>query len=187
MEQGMSLRRHKHIRVPVWVRLRHLPMQYWTEDGLSAVASGIGTPLYMDKITKDCLRLDFARVCVMLEYSSKLPKHLIVLSPILSEGKEVPIKVDIEYEWLPLRCTHCCSLGHAVRACPELKEPKQRVQVTVYVQKPQSIKATTGVRSCDPEAEGADACGQMEGIGTTCPTWSGDMERGNVAISSATQ
>ncbi|KAL0293940.1 UNVERIFIED_CONTAM: hypothetical protein Sradi_6911600 [Sesamum radiatum] len=47
-EQGMSLRRQKHTQIPVWIRLRHLPMEYWTEEGLSTVASGIGTPLYTD-------------------------------------------------------------------------------------------------------------------------------------------
>ncbi|KAK4381101.1 hypothetical protein Sango_3000100 [Sesamum angolense] len=36
-------------------------MEYWTDDGLSTVASGVGTPLYADRITKDCSRLDFAR------------------------------------------------------------------------------------------------------------------------------
>ncbi|KAL0386461.1 UNVERIFIED_CONTAM: hypothetical protein Slati_4601400 [Sesamum latifolium] len=123
-EQGMSLRRQKHIQVPVWIKIRHLLMEYWTEDGLSAVASGIGTPLYMDKITKNCLRLDFARVCVMLDYHSKLPKHLVVLSPILSESKESPIKVDIEYEWLPLRCKQCCYLGHTAIACLDTKVKK---------------------------------------------------------------
>ncbi|KAL0420563.1 UNVERIFIED_CONTAM: hypothetical protein Slati_3079200 [Sesamum latifolium] len=85
-EQGMSLRRYKHMQVPVWIRLRHLPMEYWTEDGLSVVASGVGVPLYTDKIMKSCSRLDYAR-------------------SIIREGKEVPIKVDIEYEWLPMRCT----------------------------------------------------------------------------------
>ncbi|KAL0289989.1 UNVERIFIED_CONTAM: hypothetical protein Sradi_7060000 [Sesamum radiatum] len=114
-------------------------MEYWTEEGLSAVASGIGTPLYSDKITKNCLRLDFARVCVMLDFHSQLPKHLVVLSPILSEGKEVPIKVDIEYEWLPLRCKQCCSLGHTANSCPEVKVVKQRVPVTVYVQKQRTV------------------------------------------------
>ncbi|KAK4383979.1 hypothetical protein Sango_3102200 [Sesamum angolense] len=60
-EQGLSLRRQKHTQIPVWVRLRHLPMEYWTEEGLSTVASGIGTPLYADSITKNCARLDYAR------------------------------------------------------------------------------------------------------------------------------
>ncbi|KAL0386338.1 UNVERIFIED_CONTAM: hypothetical protein Slati_4560900 [Sesamum latifolium] len=50
-------------------------------EGLSIVASGIGRPLYQDVITKACTRLDFARVCVMLDISSKLPKHVVVMIP----------------------------------------------------------------------------------------------------------
>ncbi|KAL0294970.1 UNVERIFIED_CONTAM: hypothetical protein Sradi_6858100 [Sesamum radiatum] len=182
-EQGMSLRRQKHLRVPVWIRLRHLPMEYWTEDGLSAVASGIGTPLYTDKITKNCLRLDFARVCIMLDYCSKLPKHVIVLSPILAEGKEVPIKVDIEYEWLPLRCTHCCSLGHAAKGYPELKVSRPKVPVTVYVQKSQSTKSTVGAKDhVDVDAP----CAQVEVSEDRCPNWSDDIRGGHVGTPSAT-
>ncbi|KAL0455411.1 UNVERIFIED_CONTAM: hypothetical protein Slati_0880300 [Sesamum latifolium] len=137
-EQGMSLRRQKHMQVPVWIHIHHLPMEYLTEDGLSAVASGIGTPLYTDKITKNCLRMDFARVCVMLDYQSKLPKHLVVISSILREGKELPIKVDIQYEWLSLRCKQCCSLGHNTSACPDTRLKKQAAPVAVFVQKQQS-------------------------------------------------
>ncbi|KAK4381249.1 Transposon TX1 uncharacterized protein [Sesamum angolense] len=29
-----------------------------------------------------------------------------------ANGKEDPKRVDVEYEWLPQWCTHCCSLGH---------------------------------------------------------------------------
>ncbi|KAL0444659.1 UNVERIFIED_CONTAM: polyprotein [Sesamum latifolium] len=36
-EPGMALRRHKHTQVPVWIRLRHLPVEFWTNDGLSTV------------------------------------------------------------------------------------------------------------------------------------------------------
>ncbi|KAL0294633.1 UNVERIFIED_CONTAM: hypothetical protein Scaly_3118100 [Sesamum calycinum] len=117
-EQGMSLRRQKHTQIPVWIRLRHLPMEYWTDEGLSTVASGVGTPLYTDGITKDCSRLDFARVCVMLDFNSALPKHLVVISPILRNGKEDPKRIDVEYEWLPQRCKSCCSLGHVSATCP---------------------------------------------------------------------
>ncbi|KAL0408443.1 UNVERIFIED_CONTAM: hypothetical protein Sradi_1778700 [Sesamum radiatum] len=134
-------------------------MEYWTEDGLSAVTSGIGTPLYTDKIMKNCLRLDFARVCVMLDYHSKLPKHLVVLSPILSEGKESLLKVDIEYEWLPLRCKQCCSLGHNAPACPDTKVKKQAVPVAVYVQKQQS----TSVDSFHKRDEVADTRAKWRG------------------------
>ncbi|KAL0289202.1 UNVERIFIED_CONTAM: Retrovirus-related Pol polyprotein from type-2 retrotransposable element R2DM [Sesamum radiatum] len=149
----MSLRRQKHLQVPVWVRFRHLPLEYWTAEGLSAVASGIGSPLYTDKVTQACSRLDYARVCVMLDYHSKLPKHLVVISPMLREGKEVPIKVDIEYEWLPMRCTQCCSLGHNVKSCPESRVKKAAASVSVFVQKQNSTQVATSSPGVDLEAD----------------------------------
>ncbi|KAL0290980.1 UNVERIFIED_CONTAM: hypothetical protein Sradi_7037700 [Sesamum radiatum] len=63
-EPGMVLRKLKHTEVPIWIKLRHLPVELWTTEGLSTVASGIGRPLYPDAITRACTRLDFARVCV---------------------------------------------------------------------------------------------------------------------------
>ncbi|KAL0293520.1 UNVERIFIED_CONTAM: hypothetical protein Sangu_3236300 [Sesamum angustifolium] len=39
-EPGMSLRKQKHTQIPVWIRLKHLPMEYWTTEGLSVIASG---------------------------------------------------------------------------------------------------------------------------------------------------
>ncbi|KAL0282882.1 UNVERIFIED_CONTAM: hypothetical protein Sradi_7248400 [Sesamum radiatum] len=134
-EQGMSLRRQKHNQIPVWVRLKHLPMEYWTDEGLSTVASGIGTPLYSDGITKNCSRLDYARVCVMLDYNSDLPKHLVVISPVLRNGKEDPKRVDVEYEWLPQRCKNCCSLGHATATCPANMKTKVAPPITIFVKK----------------------------------------------------
>ncbi|KAK4384583.1 hypothetical protein Sango_3046700 [Sesamum angolense] len=80
-EPGMVLRKLKHTEVPVWIKLRHLPVELWTTDELSTVASGIGRPLYPDAITRACTRLDFARVCVMLNVNSKLPKHIVIMMP----------------------------------------------------------------------------------------------------------
>ncbi|KAL0284388.1 UNVERIFIED_CONTAM: hypothetical protein Sradi_7200600 [Sesamum radiatum] len=138
-EQGMSLRKQKHKQIPIWIRLKHLPMEYWTEDGLSVVASGVGTPLYTDKITKECSRLDYARVCVLLDYNSTLPKHVIVISPFMQNGKEVPTRVEVEYEWLPQRCKTCCSLGHTMNSCPDQKKQSLRAPISVFVQKKQAM------------------------------------------------
>ncbi|KAL0295522.1 UNVERIFIED_CONTAM: hypothetical protein Sangu_3196100 [Sesamum angustifolium] len=134
-EQGMSLRRQKHTQIPVWIRLRHLPMEYWTDEGLSTVASGVGTPLYTDSITKDCSRLDFARVCVLIDFNSALPKHLVVISPVLRNGKEDPKRIDVEYEWLPQRCKNCCSLGHVSATCPANMKKTVAPPITIFVQK----------------------------------------------------
>ncbi|KAK4384637.1 putative mitochondrial protein [Sesamum angolense] len=137
-EQGMSLRWQKHTQILVWIRLKHLPMEYWTDEGLSTVASGIGTPLYSDGITKDCSRLDFARVCVMLDFNSELPKHLVVISPVLRDGKEDPKRIDVEYEWLPQRCKNCCSLGHVSATYPTNMKKNVAPPIMIFVKKQNS-------------------------------------------------
>ncbi|XP_011077205.1 uncharacterized protein LOC105161266 [Sesamum indicum] len=127
----MELLKHKHTQVPVWIRLRHLLVEFWTLEGLSAVASGVGKPLYPDAITKACTRLDFARVCVMLDVSSKFSKHLVLLMPT-EDGTKVPCKVDVGYEWLPMKCRTCMSLGYDAKICPSTKpQPPQLVKVYV--------------------------------------------------------
>ncbi|KAL0413312.1 UNVERIFIED_CONTAM: hypothetical protein Sradi_1532900 [Sesamum radiatum] len=56
-EPGMNLRKHTHTEVPVWIRLKHLPMEYWSTEGLSMVASRVGKPLYQDIIFKSKISL----------------------------------------------------------------------------------------------------------------------------------
>ncbi|KAL2247968.1 UNVERIFIED_CONTAM: hypothetical protein Sindi_2649100 [Sesamum indicum] len=130
-EPGMAMRKLKHTQVPVWIKLRHLPMEFWTTEGLSTVASGVGKPLYPDAITRACTRLDFARVCVMIDATQKLHKHIIVMAPD-EEGGETPCKVDIEYEWLPPKCTACMSLGHSNKDCA-LNKTRKPTKPTVNV------------------------------------------------------
>ncbi|KAL2226580.1 UNVERIFIED_CONTAM: hypothetical protein Sindi_2016700 [Sesamum indicum] len=142
-EPGMAMRKLKHTQAPVWIKLRHLPMEFWTTDGLSTVASGVGKPLYPDAITRACMRLDFARVCVMVDVSQNLPNHVIIMTPD-EDGGETPCKVDVEYEWLPKKCLDCMTLGHSTKECP-LTKPKKTTKppVAVYVPKPFTARATT--------------------------------------------
>ncbi|KAK4384292.1 hypothetical protein Sango_3075400 [Sesamum angolense] len=46
---GMVLRKHKHTQVPVWIRLRHLPVEFWTDDGLSHSTSACPDARKIDK------------------------------------------------------------------------------------------------------------------------------------------
>ncbi|KAL2235464.1 UNVERIFIED_CONTAM: hypothetical protein Sindi_1278600 [Sesamum indicum] len=129
----MTMRKLKHSQVPIWIKLRHLPMEYWTTEGLSTVASGVGKPLYPDAITRACTRLDYARVCVMLDATQELHKHIIIMTPD-EDGGETPCKVDIEYEWLPQKFTTCMTLGHTEKDCAINKPHKpMKPPVTIYV------------------------------------------------------
>ncbi|KAL2235421.1 UNVERIFIED_CONTAM: hypothetical protein Sindi_1274300 [Sesamum indicum] len=148
----------KQLKVPVWIKLRHLPVELWTEEGLSTVASGIGKPLYSDVITRACTRLDFARVCVMLDVSSKLPKHIIILTPD-EEGGETPCKIDVEYEWIPPKCTTCITLGHSAKDYVINKTSKPaKLQVTVYIPKtgPARLSPVHDHEEIIPPSQGVD-------------------------------
>ncbi|KAL0445493.1 UNVERIFIED_CONTAM: hypothetical protein Slati_1677200 [Sesamum latifolium] len=101
---GMALCKHGHTQVPIWIKLRHLPVELWTADGLSTVASGTRRSLYPDAITKTCTRLDFARVCVMIDFNASLPKHVVVVTP-REDGRDHPCRVDVEYEWPTVQAT----------------------------------------------------------------------------------
>ncbi|KAL0362058.1 UNVERIFIED_CONTAM: hypothetical protein Scaly_1161000 [Sesamum calycinum] len=154
----MALRKHKHMEVPIWIKLRHLPVEYWIDEGLSIVASGIGKPLYLDAITKVCKKLDFARVCVMLHIDSKLLKHIIIMV-LTKDGDERPCKIDIEYEWAPLKCVNCMCLGHSSTTCPAKRvAAKAPVEVYVKLAVPNSEPVTSyTVPMKEPSTVGADA------------------------------
>ncbi|KAK4381317.1 hypothetical protein Sango_2979400 [Sesamum angolense] len=134
-EPGMVLRKLKHTEVPVWIKLRHLPVELWTTEGLSTLASGIGRPLYPDAITRACTRLDFARVCVMLNVSSKLPKHVVIMMPN-ELGGESACKVDVEKS-MPI-----------IPAEPELKLKKKVQADPVRKKSTLSLRLTELARTC---------------------------------------
>ncbi|KAL2251975.1 UNVERIFIED_CONTAM: hypothetical protein Sindi_2319800 [Sesamum indicum] len=51
-------------------------------------------------------------------------------------GGEFPVKVDVEYEWLPPKCTYCMTLGHSAKDCALQKKSKTvKAPVSVYVLK----------------------------------------------------
>ena len=71
----------------------------------------------------------------MIDVTQKLAKHIIIMTPD-EDGGETPCKVDIEYKWLPHKCTGCMTLGHLEKECSLTKPQKQtKPPVKVYVPK----------------------------------------------------
>jgi hypothetical protein len=94
------------------VKLMHLPMEFWTPICLSHVASGVGKPLYADKVTEEQRRLGFARVLVEIDVNSDCPKEIVICR---KNGDSV--SVGVEYPWLPPKCFVCSGFRHAAYAC----------------------------------------------------------------------
>nr|XP_034902021.1 uncharacterized protein LOC118039434 [Populus alba] len=103
---------HDLVRVPVWVRLCNVPLEYWTIKGLSCIASAIGVPLRADRTILLRKRLSYARVCVEIDASKTLVKEYDLRCP-----NGVFVTISAEYEWIPPRCNNCNIFGHTTTIC----------------------------------------------------------------------
>ncbi|XP_039045103.1 uncharacterized protein LOC120184793 [Hibiscus syriacus] len=95
-------------RISIWVHLYNVPLELFTNDGLSYIASAIGFPLSMESVTTTKTRLEFSKVCVEIGVSDVIPKFIDV---VLNNGQETSILVEIP--WLPPCCKPCNSFAHS--------------------------------------------------------------------------
>ncbi|GJZ96178.1 RNA-directed DNA polymerase, eukaryota, reverse transcriptase zinc-binding domain protein, partial [Tanacetum coccineum] len=127
----------KHSKLPIWVRLSDVPLESWSVDGISALASSLGKPLIMDTTTAAMChngmgRLDYARVLVEM-VADKEFKKVIEVQYRDGENKVKGTKrVNVSYDWKPNVCTHCKVFGHEFKGCtkrprtPEEEEDMKR-------------------------------------------------------------
>ncbi|KAK8604662.1 hypothetical protein V6N13_099593 [Hibiscus sabdariffa] len=100
----------------VWVKLWHVPLELFSQQGLSYVASALGKPLYMDRTTTLKLQLEFAKLCIEVAATDDIPSSVVV---DLGEGRMVDIGVELV--WSPPKCEHCAIFGHSSLQCPQVK------------------------------------------------------------------
>ena len=98
----------------IWIRLMHLPQEYWRKTTLFEIAFGLGTPLSIDEATiSRCFGM-FARILVDVDLSEQLFKSVVV------ETKGHAFSIDVQYEKQPLFCANCNVLGHNLQNCMKL-------------------------------------------------------------------
>ncbi|KAF9613673.1 hypothetical protein IFM89_009636 [Coptis chinensis] len=69
-------------RQAVLGKIHNVPKELWTDDGLGFLVSKVGVPNSQDKATKLKKRINYARVCVEVDVSAKLPDSFpIELAP----------------------------------------------------------------------------------------------------------
>ncbi|GJX40516.1 beta-caryophyllene synthase [Tanacetum coccineum] len=83
--------------IPVWVKLHGVPVTAFSDDGLSAIATKLGTPLMLDSYTSDMCMQSWGR----------------------SSYARVMIELQADYEWKPARCATCKVFGHMHEECPK--------------------------------------------------------------------
>ncbi|XP_020688821.1 uncharacterized protein LOC110104173 [Dendrobium catenatum] len=109
---NFKLAREEFSSILIWFKILDLPLPCWTPDGISRIASKIGTPLAVNDLTADKTKLMYAQVCVQVSKECAYPESI----PISILGE--PFSLKIQYEWKPTQCEHCGSIVHMPDFCP---------------------------------------------------------------------
>lgn len=107
--------------IPLWVKFEQVSDSYWTQEGLSNLASAIGKPLYADELTSRFEVLPFAKVCLEFTIGKDLPSSIEALDLDPATEEERIVEVKVSYPYKPRICSSCHALGHIVGACPITK------------------------------------------------------------------
>ncbi|GKA73912.1 hypothetical protein Tco_0780214 [Tanacetum coccineum] len=106
------------------VKLHGVPVTAFSEDGLSAIATKLGTPIMLDSYTYDmCMqswgRSSHARVMIEFRVDVELRDNIVVAMPKIKGEGYYTCNIRVEYEWQPPRCACCKVFGHVYEECPK--------------------------------------------------------------------
>ncbi|CAA7029676.1 unnamed protein product [Microthlaspi erraticum] len=101
------------VTAPVWVRLSHLPVNFYHRSILMGIAKGLGKLLRVDQTTLNVERARFARICVEVNLRQPLKGSMMI------NGE----RYYVSYEGLTNICSGCEIYGHALHQCPRRVSP----------------------------------------------------------------
>ncbi|GKC35904.1 putative reverse transcriptase domain-containing protein [Tanacetum coccineum] len=120
----VNLMKEDVFNVSVWVKIHGVPVTTFTEYGLSAIATKIGTPLMLDSYTSDmCIqswgRSSYARAMIEIRADAELKDTIVVAMPKLTGEGFYTCTIRVKYEWKPPKCTCCKVFDHIQEDCPK--------------------------------------------------------------------
>ncbi|KAG7532893.1 Endonuclease/exonuclease/phosphatase [Arabidopsis thaliana x Arabidopsis arenosa] len=99
--------------LPIWIRLRNIPVNYYTKETISEIAECVGEVLEVVFDSEKARVQDYVRVRVLFHVSKPLRNSKEVQLPT---GEVVLITFD--YERIRKRCFQCQRLTHDKNRCP---------------------------------------------------------------------
>ena len=112
--------------IPIWVNFYGIPLEYWNSKGLSFISSFIGKPIRVDSITASRRRITYARVCIEVTADFDFFKEFHIESEDEVSGGTIRTQINLEYQWMPVRCKQCSQFGHD---CSRIAKPEPRPTV----------------------------------------------------------
>ncbi|XP_057811743.1 uncharacterized protein LOC131025979 [Salvia miltiorrhiza] len=95
----------------MWVRIYHLPVEFWHPEIISGIGSWLGQPLKIDgnSMTEDVGH--FVRMLIEIDLAQTLPMMLNI------DGGDYEFSVEFSYEYIPIFCHRCKITGHSMEKC----------------------------------------------------------------------
>ncbi|GJW07256.1 RNA-directed DNA polymerase, eukaryota, reverse transcriptase zinc-binding domain protein [Tanacetum coccineum] len=108
--------------LPCWIKLHNVPLEAWTSNGISAIASGVGKPLIMDKTTTKMCKggvgnFGYARVLVEIQADKDFKDKIEICYKNNNKKTKCSKFVKVEYSWKPPKCCECKVFGHTENTC----------------------------------------------------------------------
>nr|GEW84627.1 hypothetical protein [Tanacetum cinerariifolium] len=122
-------------RVPVWVKMHHVPIVAYSDIRLSLITTQIRKPFMLDSYKSNmCLhswgRSTYARALIEILADVDLMDSLVIAIPRCDKEGHTFATIDIEYEWTPPGCASCKIFDHASDKCPKLNKEVSNVKVS---------------------------------------------------------
>lgn len=105
----------------MWIQLPKLNYRFWSRKNLSKLASYIGVPIVMDRLTTSSSRLSFARILVEVSVDAELPDFIPVTHLDGFESQQALI-----YEHTLPKSSRCGFIGHSINECRKKDKPIQQ-------------------------------------------------------------
>ena len=102
-------------QVPLWIKLPGLDVKYWGEKRLFKIVGQVGKAIRVDQATKNRDKLMFAKVLVEANIGQLCPKQI----QFVNEKGHIVDQL-LEYDWLPILCSHCRGFGHESAHCSKI-------------------------------------------------------------------
>ncbi|KAK3218483.1 hypothetical protein Dsin_012453 [Dipteronia sinensis] len=118
----LILTKVSYSKIPVWFKLFNIPHEYWTEEGLSHIASAVDKPLYADSLTESMKRISNARIWIEIDASCDLVDSFdLFMGDKSYPNHDERVEFLVEYQWKHKICSECKSFRHSIVTCPRLK------------------------------------------------------------------
>lgn len=96
----------------VWLELRHVPHQFFNEDGFEFIAGLVGHPIGLHPSTANLTNLEVAKVFTLIDPRKPLPEAVNVQF----DSGEIS-RVLVSSPWMPPVCSFCKEVGHSLKKC----------------------------------------------------------------------